>query len=354
MRLGILGLPLVLTLSFGALAPLAPVTAAPAGGKAASAETETKSQSKFEQDRRAILAMAGDYSVSFDFIETVALAPDYQLKERKKSGGDEIVRVLEDRGNFISLQHTLIIPGERPFALKHWRQDWVYQPVSIPEYVGANVWKKRKLSKAERKGQWAQLVYQVDDGPRYAAVAAWRHENGNSSWAGEGWRPLPRRDATTRSDYHAIEAVNRHVITPTGWVHEQDNTKLVLTGANPRALVREIGVNTYQRACDFDIALGDAYWAKTAAFWESVRKEWKRFEQDFDAFALTIQGEPAELYDKLLALAEKVEKGEQPTEVASQEAIRLIDAYVTTDPQPLRVRLAGSRDSDVVQPSSEN
>lgn len=347
-----LGLGLALGLSLLTFAP--PNALADARENRTAVNGETDAESKFEQDRRAILAMAGDYRVSFDFIETVALAPDYQLKDRKKSGGEEIVRVLEDRGAFISLQHTLIIPGEKPFALKHWRQDWAFEPASIPAFTGANGWEKRKLSKSERKGQWAQLVYQVDDGPRYAAVAAWRHENGNSSWAGKGWRPLPRRDATTRSDYQAIEAVNRHVITPTGWVHEQDNTKLVLTGEKPQALVREIGVNTYVRSSDFDVALGDAYWARTGAFWQSVRKDWTRLEQDFDAFALTIRGEPAELYDKLLALAGKVEKGEQTTEGASAEAAKLIADYVTTDPAPMHARLNARHSGEAVQTSSAN
>lgn len=292
-----------------------------------------------EQDRQAILAMAGDYRVRFDFIETLALADGYALKDRKLSGGDEIVRVIADDGRFISLQHILVVGGEEKVAIKHWRQDWSYEPAHIFEYIGANAWRKRALSPAERKGKWAQSVYQVDDAPRYAAIAAWTHENGLSSWAGASWRPLPRRDATTRDDYHVIDGVNRHVITPDGWAHEQDNTKLVLTGPAPQALVREIAVNTYRRFDAFETEIGDDYWAKTQDYWAAVRAEWARYARDFPAFALTIQGEAAELYDKLLALAGDVAEGEKTAPAAAAEARAVMAAYVTTDPAPLAERL---------------
>ena len=308
----------------------------PAGSTASVAASPAAA---FEADRKAILAMAGDYRVRFDFIETVALAEDYELKEQKISGAYEIVRVIVDESEFISLQHILVVGGEDKFPIKHWRQDWVYEPTHIFEFAGANAWEKRALSPAERKGKWAQFVYQVEDGPRYAALAEWTHANGVSSWAGQSWRPLPRRDATTRDDYHAIEAVNRHVITPEGWAHEQDNTKLVLSSGSPRALVREVGVNTYRHSEDFETEIADAYWEKTEDFWAAIRAEWTRYETDFPSFALTIQGEPEELYMKLLDLAEKVEKGEQDTASAAEDARAVMARYVTTEVAPLEARL---------------
>lgn len=321
-------------LSLAAISLLPACATSPAAPATAAAPASSP-----EKDRQAILAMAGDYRVRFDFIETLALADGYTLKDRKLSGGDEIVRVIADDGRFISLQHILVVGGEEKLAIKHWRQDWIYEPAHIFEYVGANAWQKRTLTPAERKGKWAQSVYQVDDAPRYAAIAAWTHENGLSSWAGAGWRPLPRRDATTRDDYHVIDGVNRHVITPDGWAHEQDNTKLALTGAAPRALVREIAVNTYRRFDGFETAIGDDYWTKTSDFWAEVRAEWTRYERTFPAFALTIQGEAAELYNKLLALAGAVAEGGKPASAAAAEARAVMAGYITTDPAPLAERL---------------
>ena len=203
----------------------------------------------FEQDRKAILAMAGDYHVTFDFRETVALAPGYELKKPKVSGAEEIVRVVEDRGDFISLQQILVMKmGDDTYVTKHWRQDWQYQPESVLVFIGGNAWETRPVSAAERKGKWAQTVYQVEDSPRYGAVGAWTHDNGVSQWTPPAeMRPLPRRDMTTRDDYDAVLAVNRHTITPFGWVQEEENSKLVLRGDH-HVLVREIGVNSYKRA----------------------------------------------------------------------------------------------------------
>ncbi len=44
-------------------------------------------QSVFLKERQAILAMVGDYKVTFDFTETVPLLKGYQLKDPKLSGG---------------------------------------------------------------------------------------------------------------------------------------------------------------------------------------------------------------------------------------------------------------------------
>ena len=294
------------------------------------AQSAINATDTFQQDRAAILAMAGNYHVTFDFIETVSFVEGYELKDRKLSGGNEIVRVIEDTGNFISLQHILIVGGDKKFPVKHWRQDWQYEPDSVLVFTGHNTWKKRIVNAATSKGKWSQVVYQVDDAPRYGALGVWTHENGVSAWTPPSeWRPLPRRDATTRDDYHAVDAVNRHAITPTGWVHEQDNSKLILDG-EPQVLVREVAVNTYDKFDDFDVSIGDEYWAGTRDFWEAVREKWSQIEANNVAFGLTIQGEPEEFYMQILELANAVKDQELDLTDAVAEALEVIDEYVTT------------------------
>ena len=333
----------------GLVAACALVIGAVAGGCATTAATgpaagveaaRIAKDEKFQQDREAILAMAGNYRVSFDFRETVALTEGYELKDPKLSGGDEVVRVIEDRGDFISMQHILVVGGDDKFPVKHWRQDWIYEPESVLVFVGGNAWEKRPVSAEERKGKWAQIVYQVDDAPRYGALAAWSHADGVSEWTPPAeWRPLPRRDATTRSDYHAIKAVNRHAITPEGWVHEQDNSKLALIG-EPRTLVREIGVNTYRKFNDFDIDVAESYWADTQDYWAAVRGIWNGMEAEHDAFAITLQGEPEELYFQLLGLAEAVRQNDKSLADAVAEADGIIAQYTVTDIGSLKARLS--------------
>src|SRR5687768_6883702 len=99
------------------LLPASAVLAAPAHAQAASPS--------FEADRAAILAMAGDYKVRFDMQESTRWRTDYKPLEPKVSGGHESVRVIEDSGKRIVLQHLLVVEMDgKPHVIKHWRQDW--------------------------------------------------------------------------------------------------------------------------------------------------------------------------------------------------------------------------------------
>ncbi|MEM7009055.1 MAG: DUF6607 family protein, partial [Thermodesulfobacteriota bacterium] len=145
--------------------------------------------SDFERDRRAILAMAGDYRVTFDFIETVPLRSGYVIKNPYHSWATEFVEVIEDKGDFISLQHILVMyikndegEIEGPMIVKHWRQDWKYQDTDVLDYIGNSTWQLKKIPAAKAKGKWSQSVYQVDDSPRYGGIGEWIHDGNYSSW----------------------------------------------------------------------------------------------------------------------------------------------------------------------------
>lgn len=304
-------------------------------------------EQNFKKDRQAILAMAGDYKVKFDFIETVSFVDGYEMKDRKISGAHEVVRVIEDRGDFISLQHILVVGDEEKFPIKHWRQDWRYEPKQVLTFIGGNAWEMKAVPETARNGTWSQAVYQVDDSPRYGAVGVWSHANGMSEWTPpKAWRPLPRRDMTTRDDYHAVDAVNRHAITPAGWVHEQDNSKLVLSGA-PQVLVREIAINTYDKSADFDTTVADEYWAATADYWKEVRALWTELEQGGAPFGITVKGETGDVYSPLLGLASQVQDGELETSAAVAEARQVIANHTTIRLEPLARRLRTNKEEQV-------
>lgn len=320
---------------------LSACVAAPTSTRATSTTiAEQVETAQFERDRQSILAMAGDYKVSFDFTETISFVEGYELKEPKLSGGHESVRIVEDRGDFISLQHLLVVgPDDSPFVVKHWRQDWQYEPARVLVFVGGNAWEWRDVPDSEQAGAWSQTVYQVDDAPRYGAVAQWTYEDGLAEWTPpQEWRPLPRRDMITRDDYHAVDAVNRHVITPWGWVHEQDNSKLMLH-ADPQVLVREVGVNTYRQFDGYPVEAAEAYWAATAEYWAGVRAEWNRIEAENERFAITIMGETEDLYMPLLDLATAIQDGEKDTAEAIAEAETVIASFVTPEIGTLAERL---------------
>src|SRR5262249_17679952 len=62
--------------------------------------------STLERDRRAILAMAGAYRVSFDFLEVVRFDPRLKPDAPYQSWATEYVFVAEDRPELIALQHV--------------------------------------------------------------------------------------------------------------------------------------------------------------------------------------------------------------------------------------------------------
>jgi len=310
---------------------------------------------KFERDRAAIKAMAGDYRVRFDFIETVGFTPDYKVREPDRSGGYEVVRVIEDRGDFISLQHILVIEaGDEKFPVKHWRQDWRYEPASVLVFIGGNAWENRLIDKADREGKWSQQVYQVEDSPRYGALGAWTHEYGVSAWTPPAeLRPLPRRESTTRKDYYGVLAVNRHALTSDGWVHEQDNSKLAMIDGRKQIIAREQGVNTYRPNNQFDASVATNYWAATKDFWTEVRKEWDRLEVPGTSFGLTVQGEPEPVYEPLLELADNIEAGKTTTADAVAEARKVIAKFTTRDIGTLEQRLVKAAAGSAMMAAAE-
>ena len=234
----------------------------------------TDATTKPEKDRAAILAMQGEHKVGFHFEETVILENDYQRKAPKDSGAFETVIVLEDQPDHIVLQHLLIAQGGH--VVKHWRQDWSYETEKRLEFVEDQTWELVSLPEEKQQGAWTQCVYEVSDAPRYCGTGKWNHKYGVSTWTSDRtWRPLPRREYSTRNDYNAINAENRHTVTPLGWTHEQDNTKTVREGRDTdKTLVREFGFNDYLRIDGYDFSPAYDYWTKTSEYWRKVRDIW--------------------------------------------------------------------------------
>jgi len=264
------------------------------------------------RDRAAIRGMAGAFRVSFAFDETEALAPGYTLRPAYRADAAEVVELLEETDRKLVLQHVLVLTGSDGVAspLKHWRQDWTFEDTDLVEFEGNGTFEHRTLSPAEVRCTWSQAVFEVDDAPRYESFGRWAHQGETSSWtSAETWRPLPRREYTKRSDYDVLVATNRHVVTPSGWAHEQDNVKLVLDGR--RALVRERGLNRYERTELAPAAVARAYLRNTAEFWRGVRAHWARAIERSSRFEVEAEHERRPRYEGLFELAGQGEPVEQ-------------------------------------------
>jgi len=278
-----------------------------------------KADEKFDKDRQAILAMAGDFKVGFHFQETVPLREDYKPTEKPYTEeAFETVKVVEDSGKRIILQHIL---QAGPAVVKHWAQIWTYEDTELLEFQGSRVWTTRKLDPAEVKGKWTQRVTQVDDSPRYEGLAAWVHNEQSSEWTAQANRPKPRREEK-RDDYDLLIVTNRHTITKLGWFHEQDNTKVVKRDGKEYPLVREIGYNPYTRVKDHDFAKANAYWDKTASFWKDVRQVWEELYPAQGSVKVQTKAEPGVLMDVMSDLVEETEDGKAPDLAKIRESLK--------------------------------
>lgn len=250
--------------------------------------------SKFEQDRRAILSMVGNYRVGFDFIESLGFTENFKPGRPYFSWATENVTLIEDRGEFISLQHTMVMffkdkdgKVDGPHVMKHWRQDWTFQDKELHEFIGNDTWKRTPVKNPG--GRWSQAVFQVDDSPRYEVMGAWNHDGALHSWQSDNCpRPLPRREHSIRKDYNVLEGFHEITITPNGWVHLQNNRKLQVDPDGKRTyLGAELGVNRYEEITEPKLAESfTAYWDKTSGYWKDVRDTWTAVFKEKDQFVL--------------------------------------------------------------------
>lgn len=267
----------------------------------------------FKADRASILAMVGEFKVSFDLRETTSWRADYTPYVGKLSSGHESVRVVEDTGRRIVLQHLLVVKdGAKTFVVKHWRQDWTYEPESYLAYTGKGVWALEAVPAALRKGRWSQTVWQTDDSPRYGGWGQWTDEGGvrrwRSSWT---WRPLARRDAVRKPPYDRYLSINRHSPTPTGWIHWQDNIKMGPDASGKIVpFVQEAGLNSYVRDPAFDASAADAYWTASKDYWAAIRREWDAVIARHHGVTVTEVAETGSAgAERLMDLAEAIQAG---------------------------------------------
>jgi len=242
------------------------------------------SQTKLDQDRQAIKAMCGCYEVKFNFSETFQHTKDsmYQASPDKITGGLEWVQLVEDQPGKIMMQHLLIVgPKEKQQIIKHWRQDWLYQNQDLFVYDGDKHWKYMELPYDEVVGQWTQKVYQVDDSPRYEGSASWVHVDGKHYWEDTTPAPLPRREFSIRDDYNITLRTSRHELTDFGWVHDQDNKKILKhEDGKEIVLAEEKGYNTYTKVDDSRCKAAQDFWSEHNSYWADVRSEWQSVFDD--------------------------------------------------------------------------
>lgn len=264
------------------------------------------SQTKKEQDRAAINKMCGCYVVKFNFAETFQYSEDslYKASKVKHDKALEWVQLVSEAEDKLQLQHLLLAGNPNdPMVIKHWRQDWIFENTEFYQFNHDNQWSYVEKSKNEVIGQWTQKVFQVDDSPRYEGSASWVHVDGKSFWENATDAPLPRREYTKREDYNVTHRRNRHEITTIGWIHDQDNDKIIRReGELDVILAQEKGYNTYTKVDDARCKVAQDWWQQNHQMWKSIRASWENIFRQKQNLSLKAKVDGKPLYRHLFAM----------------------------------------------------
>lgn len=251
-----------------------------------------------QAERDAILAQQGCYLVTFNYRETEAHDPNFPLRPPKSTSVMEWVSVDESSADHIVLQHVLVTPPR----IKHWKQIWDYEKTTFDVYSGPNEWTQITIEEEEAKGRWVQSVRGVADNPRYACAGSWTLGR-EPSWECQTWAPKPRRDR--RRAYDVLERTNGHIITDYGWLHEQANRKLRLSGSKATPVASEVGKNTYLRIDDEDCAKAADWWTERKATWALIQEAWNEVTAEHKTFRVAPSRNRAPLWIRLFWLARR-------------------------------------------------
>lgn len=255
-----------------------------------------------QKDKQNVNKLCGCFNVEFKYAETFSPDKDYKFHDREEiSGGTEYIFPVEATDKRIVMQHLLVITDS--MIIKHWREDWSYENPVTWVYKGDKIWEKEQLKPEQVKGKWTQAVWEVSDAPRYQGASEWLNADGKIFWENTADAPLPRREYSVRSDYNILKRNNRLVLTNDGWIHEQNNQKIIRKDGTDKLLVEERGLNTYTRIPDSECAGAKAYWEKNKDYWTKVRKTWEEYTTTHSAITLKTQVNGKALHDYLFEQA---------------------------------------------------
>lgn len=277
-----------------------------------------KDKQNLPAGRQDIEKLCGCYEVEFKYAETFSPDTSYKYHGRDEiNAGIELILPIETSDKKIVLQHLLVITDS--MIIKHWREDWTYENPTIFRYRGNKLWAKEQLKPEDVKDKWTQSVWEVSDAPRYQGVSEWINTDGKTFWQNTTDAPLPRREYTIRSDYDILRRTNRIVLTKDGWLHEQDNQKIIRNKETDKLLVEEKGINSYKKVEDSKCAAAKVFWEKNKTYWTKVRAVWDDYLSNHSSIALkdNIDGKP--LHDYLNSLAREFAAGKvKSTDIESR------------------------------------
>ncbi len=280
--------------------------------------------------KKNIENLCGCFQVLFKYAETFSPDPGYKFHDRDEiSAGIELVLPVVMTDKKIVLQHLLVISDT--VIVKHWREDWTYENPVLWKYRGDKVWTKESISPELVKGKWTQAIWEVSDAPRYQGISEWIHTDGKTFWQNTTDAPLPRREYTVRNDYNILKRTNRLIITGNGWIHEQDNQKIIRSAGNDQLLAEEKGINSYTRTDQQKCAPAKRYWDKHEAYWKKVRDAWEDYTANNSIIELKNDVGGKQLHDYLFALAKEYHSAKVPDPEIDRKIRTWIESFLVKE-----------------------
>lgn len=271
--------------------------------------------------------LCGCFEVEFKYAETFSPDPNYKFHERETiKGGLELVFPVEASNKKIVLQHLLVITDE--MIIKHWREDWTYENPVIWKYQGNKTWKKEIQKPEAVKGKWTQSIWEVSDEPRYQGTSEWINANGNNFWLNTTDAPLPRREYSVRSDYNLLHRTNLLIINDSGYIHNQDNRKIIRENGVDKLLVEEKGINRYVKKDPAACAAAKLWWEKNKTYWEKVRQIWEEKIANITTIKLETKVNNKVLHEYLMAQAKDYAEGKIPAAELDNKIKGYIDMFL--------------------------
>lgn len=297
----------------------------------------TNASANYDADVKAISSLQGCYEVEFKFEETKQLVQDsaYKPSPRYHEKAIELAVLDESSKDGLQIQHILMPPGGHSGPIKHWRQEWTYEPLNVVEFHSGHLW--QKIPHAQTEGKWAQWVRSVDDSPRYAGISAWVHQDLGNEKTLSYWgalkseyarSPLPRREMA-RKDYQLL--LRSHTLTAYGesWILSQDNTKVRLNAdLSELPLATEEGSETHRKVDPAQCAEALKWWTDSKPVWDEIRAAWDERVRQLDVIHLkgAVDGKP--LFMRLNDLADQAKKSAMPAQEVRTQASKILKLYL--------------------------
>ena len=295
-------------------------------------------------DRAAIRSLAGVFDVRYTTLESLPLREGVAATPERRRDAREAVVLLDDTEQRMELLHLLLI-GEPPVVLRHWRQVWTPAPDQVLRYVGSDARGRRYRNHAPEgeapegattsTPRWSVTVHDADESPRFGFTGSWTHQTGGgSSFTSAGFtpRPLPRELLSAETASPAGEALLAETELTTspasggGWTRTTTGQRR--RDDSPRAAYQ--AVDQFRRLAATSPAATD-YLAVADPFWSAVREAWQARIAAAGPGGFTVRdrvdGRP--LHEAVFAAARAA--AAEPSDGRRDRVEAILDAYVIPD-----------------------